>query len=252
MSVGAGTRLLVGGYDLSKDATAFEAGLMKAIGETTGLVHKKRQREHLSLADDSFSMSAFWEPGTAAKVFPDGEEPWITHAYGLMPGAYALSFEGALSPSKTVSTPVGDFIQFSTEGNSNGPKRLTRMAFFSPSNTSYSRGGTLLDDSGVVEYSDALSKVRLLVHLVEPLILTNVDSAVLSLSHSADGSTGWAEIGTETRINLVTGGVAIGRSAMVSGEAEEAGLGRFVGLNLAITPNEGQVQGSFGAFIIGE
>ena len=76
-------------------------------------------------------MRAFWDPTKAERVFREDATAVMARVYGLEAGAYAHSFEGAISPKTTRETPVGELIMWSSEGfvNDQGAD-LSRLLYY--------------------------------------------------------------------------------------------------------------------------
>ena len=60
MAIPAGQLLLVGGHDVSKDATNFGLTLDSPAQVVTGLFHEKVQRDQVAAEDSTFELSGFF------------------------------------------------------------------------------------------------------------------------------------------------------------------------------------------------
>ena len=131
MTIGAGQIVAANGYDLSGDVTQFDSEFSKAIVDRTAILDRWRRRTSQGLKDRSWSMRAFWDPTKAERVFREDATAVMARVYGLEAGAYAHSFEGAISPKTTRETPVGELIMWSSEGfvNDQGAD-LSRLLYY--------------------------------------------------------------------------------------------------------------------------
>ena len=121
MAIPAGQLLLVGGYDVSKDATNFGLTLDSPAQVVTGLFHEKVQRDQVAAEDSTFELSGFFRPGVTSGLFSlPGDRDRVSRVYGKTAGARAQAFGGAIIPMRSFETPVGQRVMWKGTGEVDG------------------------------------------------------------------------------------------------------------------------------------
>lgn len=201
MPIGAGQLLLVGGFDLSADATSVDLPRRTDIREVTGVRHKKRQRKAVGLDDGEFSLTAYFDDSNDT-VFGSGQ-PRITRVFGDAADAQCYTYAHAITDTNlSVTHPVGEFFLSTYAGNINGGIGRGRM--LARLDGSYSPGTSNLYTAQSADLGPLASRtVYAVVHIYD-VEATGIATATLSL-HGSANRRAWTSLGNALNVAVVSG-----------------------------------------------
>ena len=231
--IGAGQRLLVGKYDVAPDATRFEVKQGEENRKRTGLRHRKVQRRALKCRDDSFSLSAYWEPPSPS-WFQSPER--ITHIMGLDAGSRGITFKGVVPANQSHETPLGEFLMWTGEGTINGDVQSVYQLHAPEEEDAAdvpqtAAGIIALYSAASPEYADtegawATTTLQLIVHAPEVI----GGACNLRVYHANQPAGPWAEFDPGLRIAIAANAPAALHESAVVGKAWR----RYVGLRVEL------------------